>query len=105
MKSNAEVGNVLRDLPRTGLGDKVDHALARVIAFAVFCAGAYILARLVGITSPQLIATARLIATASVALFFEFAQKYSRSGVFDWWDFSATIAPALILTGIAHLLR
>ena len=71
IKSDSSVGNALSDLPRTGLGDKVDHVIAGVIAFAVFCAGAFILARLVGITitSPQLIAIAGLIATASVALF------------------------------------
>ena len=71
IKSDSSVGNALSDLPRTGLGDKVDNLIAGVIAFAVFCAGAFILARLVGITitSPQLIATAGLIATASVALF------------------------------------
>ena len=71
IKSDSSVGNALSDLPRTGLGDKVDYLIAGVIAFAVFCAGAFILARLVGITitSPQLIATAGLIATASVALF------------------------------------
>ena len=71
IKSDSSVGNDLSDLPRTGLGDKVDHVIAGVIAFAVFCAGTFILARLVGITitSPQLIATAGLIATASVALF------------------------------------
>ena len=69
IKSDSSVGNDLSDLPRTGLGDKVDNLIAGVIAFAVFCAGTFILARLVGITSPQLIATAGLIATASVALF------------------------------------
>ena len=105
IKSDSSVGNALSDLPRTGLVYKVDHLIAGVIAFALFCAGAFILARLVGITSPQLIATAGLIATASVALFFELAQKYTRSGVFDWWDLTATVAPALLLTGMVHLLR
>ena len=104
-KSDINVGGALRDLARTGMGDKIDHVLAGTLAFAVFCLGAYILARLVGITSPQLIATAGLIATASIALFFEIAQKYTRSGVFDCWDFAATVAPALLLTGMIYLLR
>ena len=103
--SDLNVGGAIRDLPSTGMGDKIDHALAGALAFAVFCLGAYILARLAGITSPLLIASAGLLATASVALFLEIAQKYTRSGVFDWWDFAATVAPALLVTVMIYLLR
>ena len=66
------------------------------LAFVVFCLGA----RLVGITLPQLIATAGLIATASIALFFAVAQKYTRSGVFNWWDFAATKVLPIVKTKI-----
>ena len=63
--SDINVGGAIRDLPRTGMGDKIDHALAGALAFAVFCLGAYILARIAGITSPLLIASAGLLASPS----------------------------------------
>ena len=98
MSSKNELGGSIRDLPRTGLGDKVDHAIAGTVVFGA----AYFLANKTGTPYPEIVG---LVGTTSVAISIEVLQRITRSGVFDWWDFAATVAPAILLTGVIYLIR
>lgn len=92
-----ETRGVLQDLPRTGLGDKIDHAIGGSI---VFGAGV-IFAKLVGYDKPALVG---LIMTVFGAGLIEVLQKFSGGGRADFWDFVITIAPAVLLFTLAKFL-
>ena len=97
---NNSIGGIVKDLPRTGLGDKLDH----VIAGSVIAVMGYYLGVKTGF-SLVVSALGGLAGTAAIALFFEIAQRLTKSGIFDWWDFVATIAPAVVFAGLIYWLR
>ena len=106
METKSVAGNVMRDLPRTGISDKLDHAIGGTIAFCTFSVGMYVLAKRAGVPSPELIAViAGFVGTCAAALFIELLQKYTNSGVASWADFFYTVAPAALFSGLIYFLR
>ena len=106
MEVKNSASNVIRDLPRTGISDKLDHAIGGTIAFCTFSVGMYVLAKKAGVPSPELIAAvAGLIGTCAAALFLELFLKYTHSGVASWSDFFYTVAPAALFSGLIFFLR
>ena len=103
MEPKSGVGNIIRDLPRTGLGDKIDHALAGIF----LCGGTYGLALLVtkltGLYLPAI--PFALGCTVFGAALIELGQKHTQSGVASWSDFFYTIAPAAAFSGLIYFLR
>ena len=101
------IGGVMKDLPRTGISDKLDHAIAGGVVFIGTFASSYFLASKVGQgVNPVLVATITgLSATVIAAGTIEFLQKHTGSGVASWTDFFATIAPTVVFTGLIYLIR
>ena len=98
METKSVAGNVMRDLPRTGISDKLDHALAGAGIFAITAFAAY----KIGFPYP---ATVGLATTCFFAAFVEIGQKVTNSGVASWFDFFYTVAPAALFSGLMYLLR
>ena len=98
MEARSQIGNVIRDLPRTGISDKLYHALAGAVIFAVTAFAAH----KIGFLYP---ATVGLATTCFFAAFIEIGQKITHSGVASWSDFLYTVAPAALFSGLIFFLR
>ena len=98
MEVKSSASNVIRDLPRTGISDKLDHALAGAVIFAVTAFAAH----RIGFPYP---ATVGLATTCFFAAFIEVGQKITHSGVASWSDFFYTVAPAALFSGLIYFLR
>ena len=98
MDARTQIANIMRDLPRTGISDKLDHALAGAVIFAV----TYFAAHKIGFPYP---ATVGLATTCFFAAFVEIGQKLTHSGVASWSDFFHTVAPAALFSGLVYFLR
>ena len=98
MATKSGVGNIMRDLPRTGISDKLDHALAGAGIFAITAFAAHKL----GFPYP---ATVGLATTCFFAAFVEIGQKVTNIGVASWSDFFYTVAPAALFSGLIYFLR
>ena len=98
METKSGVGNIMRDLPRMGISDKLDHALAGAGIFAITAFAAHKL----GFPYP---ATVGLATTCFFAAFVEIGQKVTNIGVASWSDFFYTVAPAALFSGLIYFLR
>ena len=98
MEVKKSASNVIRDLPRTGISDKLDHAIAGAGIFAV----AYYIGVKTGTAHAEVYA---LIVTIFAAGLLEVMQKYTNSGVASWSDFFYTVAPAALFSGLIYFLR
>ena len=98
MDARSQIGNVIRDLPRTGISDKLDQALAGAVIFAVTAFAAH----KIGFPYP---ATVGLATTCFFAASIEIGQKITHSGVASWSDFFYTVAPAALFSGLIFFLR
>ena len=98
MEPKSGAGNIIRDLPRTGISDKLYHALAGAGIFAI----TYYIASKTGISYAEVYG---LIVTIFSAGLLELMQKYTQSGVASWSDFFYTIAPAAVFSGLVYFLR
>ena len=98
METKSGVGNIMRDLPRTGISDKLDHAIAGIGIFAI----TYYIGAKTGTSYAEVYA---LIVTIFSAALLELMQKYTNSGVASWADFFYTVAPAALFSGLIYFLR
>ena len=98
MEVKNSASNVIRELPRTGISDKLDHAIAGTGIFAI----TYYIGINTGTAHAEVYA---LIVSIFAAGLLEVMQKYTHSGVASWSDFFYTVAPAALFSGLIFFLR